>query len=140
VWRDGYRVEEQKILVLQFDRFICFTDDMAKEQEWTPEDKEYAARGLESQLNDPMFRDMWIHQPVLPDKPWPTYDETHPKQIHTVAIATGMVEQALAYESRGRADGPRPSVVENLQKALNAQQPAEEPVEESDDSDDLFAA
>jgi hypothetical protein len=121
-WRDGFPVDEQKILNLQFDRYICFIDDMAREQEWTDTDKEFVAKQVEWQLQDPMFRDMWVHEPAKPPVPWPNYNETHPKQVHTVAQATGLVAEALHYEQNGRAGGPRPDVVKNL-TALLADQP-----------------
>ena len=38
---------------------------------------------------------------VLPEpagKPWPTYDETPAHEVHSVALATGTVDLALAYE------------------------------------------
>ena len=123
VWRDGFPVDEQKILQLQFDRYICFVDDMVRRQEWTPEDTEYAARHIESMLNDPTEREMWIHQPPVVQPPWPTYNETHHKQIHVVAKSIGLVGEALTYETRGREEGPRPEVVKNLEAALGEQVP-----------------
>jgi|SRR5215475_6472477 len=132
MWRDGFPVDEQKILILQFDRFICFIDDMVREQEWTDEDQLFAARQLEQSFNDPKYRDMWVHEPVRPARPWPTYDETHWKQIHTIAQATGMVHEALAYEQQGREDGPRPEVVKFLQN-LVAEQEQSQALSDSDD-------
>jgi len=120
VWRDGFPVDEQKILILQFDRFICFTDDMIREQEWTEEDKEFCGRGLEQILGDPKQRAMWIHEPKKPPLPWPTYDDTPSKQIHTIAQATGMINEAIAYESSGREGGARPEVLKNLQVLAQA--------------------
>jgi|SRR5215471_3277820 len=122
VWRDGFPVDEQKILILQFDRFICFMDDMIKEQEWTEEDVEFCGRGLQNVLDDPKYRAMWIHEPKRPAMPWPTYDETPSKQIPTIAKSIGMINEAMAYETSGREDGPRPEVVERL-AALSAEQP-----------------
>jgi hypothetical protein len=144
VWRDGFPVQEQKILRLQFDRYVCLVDQMAREQEWTEEECQYAMRGIAAQLADPMKRDeVWIHEIVRPNLPWPTYDETHPKQIHTIAQAIGMVAEALAYESQ-RLGGPRPMVIESLQKALGdapaAAASVPEPLgEEAPDSDEMVA-
>ena len=121
VWRDGFPVDEQKILQLQFDRYICFVDDMQRRQEWTDEDRTFVERGIEQLLDDPSFREMWVHVPVRPPAPWPTYDETHHKQIHVVAASVGLIEQALAYELHGREDGPRPEVVKNLEAAKSKQ-------------------
>ena len=126
VWRDGFPVDEQKIIPLQFDRFICFIDDMAREQEWSDGDRDHVARALEVSLNDPKFREMWVHEALKPPLPWPAYDETHHKQIHVVAKSVGLVGEALAYEQHGRPEGPRPEVVKNLQAALADAQPAAE--------------
>src|SRR5262245_4921843 len=139
-WRDGFPVDEQKILILQFDRYICFVDEMSRDQEWTPDDREYVANGLEWQLNDPKFRDMWVHEPVKPVAPWPTYDQTHHKQVHTVAQAVGLVNEALAYELHGRPGGPRPDVVKHLQAAQGVEsdeQPAQDTGAQVDD--ELYA-
>jgi hypothetical protein len=141
VWRDGFPVDEQKILRLHFERYICFVDQMAREQEWTPEDCEYALRQIAQQLATPQYHDMWVHLPAKVEPPWPTYDETHPKQIHTIAQAIGMVAEALAYENR-RPGGPRTMVVENLQNALGdaPAAPAPEAVEEgAPESDEMYA-
>lgn len=140
VWRDGFPVDEQKILILQFDRYICFVDDMTQEQEWSDEDKLFVARQLEVSLNDPKMRAMWVHEPVRPSAPWPTYDETHHKQIHVIAKATGMAAEALAYEQAGRPGGPRPEVVKNLQELVaEAQEPSEGAREADQISDEMFA-
>ena len=127
-WRDGFPVDEQKILQLQFERYICFVDDMIRRQEWTPEDIEHAARQIEYMLGDPTQKDMWLHELPVVTPPWPTYDETHHKQIHVIAQSIGLVGEALTYETRSREGGPRPEVVKNLEAALGEQAP--EPVGE----------
>ena len=38
VYREGYPVEEAKLLTLRFDRYLCEVDDMIREQEWNDED------------------------------------------------------------------------------------------------------
>lgn len=116
VWRDGFPVQEQKIIDLSFDRYLLEVDVAAREQEWTAEERESVARGIEVSLNDPSFRDMWVYEIPKPPLPWPTYDETHHNQIPSIAQATGMVHAAIAYEQRGREGGPRESVVSKLQQ------------------------
>lgn len=135
VWKDGFPIDEQKIIVLEFDRFICELDEMKLAQEWGAGELESVERQLERQLRDPSFRDAWVHEMPKPAKPWPTYDETHHNQIPTIAQATGQVESALTYETRGRE--PRESVVKKLQALL-----AEEPTHDgspAETPDELFA-
>lgn len=114
VWIDGFPVDEQKILTLEFDRYICDVEQLAVEQEWTPGDREAVSGTLDRFLRDPMFRDMWIHEAPKPPKPWPNYDEMDAKQIPVVAQATQQIDEALAYETRGRK--PRSTVVAALEK------------------------
>lgn len=116
MWRDGYPVEEHQIIPLQFDRYLCEMDVMAANQEWGEGQRESVSRAIEQQMNDPSFRDMWVHVAPKPPLPWPTYDETHHNQIPVIAQATGMIEAALAYEQRGREGGPRPSVEQKLRE------------------------
>jgi len=134
MWRDGFPVEEHKIIALQFDRYLCELDVMAKNQEWTEEERESVARTIAQQLDDPSFRDMWVHEIPRPPKPWPTYDETPEAQIVTIATATGTVFAALAYEQRGRE--PRPAVLAKLEKLAEADE--ESPGEA--EADEIFAA
>jgi hypothetical protein len=143
VWRDGFPVQEQKILRLQFDRYLCEVDQQGREQEWTEEERLYVARGINAQLSDPGRRDeVWVHVVAKPPLPWPTYDETHPKQIHTIAKATGVVREALAYEQR-RDGGPRPDVVRLLEASLEELPPGEtepEPEPEPEpEGDEMYA-
>jgi len=112
-WRDGFPKQEPKLISLQFERFLCEVRDEIDRQELTEEDQQYLAAKLQHDLSDTMYRDMWVHEPVKPDKPWPSYEETDVKQIAVVAKATGLVEQALTYERR-RDDGPREDVVKEL--------------------------
>lgn len=120
-WRDGTMVRQPKHLVLEFDRHLLIMDDLAHEKEWTDEDKEYISRQIDYELGRPQFVDFWVHQAPKPQPPWPTYDSTDPKQIASVAHATGLVVEALRYEKGGREDGPRPEVV----KALESIEPVE---------------
>jgi len=50
-------------------------------------------------------------------KPWPSYDDTHHNKITALASELGLVAEALAYEQS--REKPRPSVVEQLETALN---------------------
>jgi hypothetical protein len=52
----------------------------------------------------------------LPTPPWPTYEETHHKQIPVLAEQLGLVNEALAYE-RAR-EKPRAEVTERLEGLL----------------------
>jgi hypothetical protein len=115
-WRDGFPKQEPKLIILQFDRFLCEVRDDVDRQELTDEDKEYLARKIEHDLRDPMFVDFWIHERPKPGKPWPTYDTTKVDQIPMIADATGTVYEALLYEQRGREGGPREAVVQKLQE------------------------
>lgn len=135
MWRDGFPVEEHKIIPLQFDRYLCELDVMAQNQEWDEQQREAVARTIEQQFNDPSFTDMWVHKAPVPPLPWPTYNETHHNQIPVIAQATGMVSAALAYEQRGREEGPRPSVEQKLKELLASDDSASTAVEQ----DDLFA-
>ncbi len=135
-WRDGFPVDEQKLLIIEFDRFLCEMDEMISNQEWTEEDKEFCARGLEIHLKNPLFRDVWVHEISRPGKPWPTYNETHHNQIAAIAAATGQIEAALSYETRGREGGPRPSVEAKLRELLEGQS---DPVEVEAEREELFA-
>jgi len=116
VWRDGFPVQENQIIPLQFDRFLCELDVMAANQEWGETQKQAVAGAVERQLNDPQYRDMWVHVTPKPPKPWPNYDETHANQVVSIAQATGTVTSALIYEQRGREGGPREAVVAKLQE------------------------
>jgi hypothetical protein len=138
VWRDGFPVDEQQIIPLQFDRYLCEVDEVAKTQEWNEGQREAVAHALARSLDDHSFRDMWVHEAPRPPKPWPTYDETHHQQIPMIAQATGQMHEALAYEQRGRAEGPRDGVVKKLQEQIEAQAPATEAGPEAQ-SDEMVA-
>jgi hypothetical protein len=131
-WRDGYLIDEPKQLALEFDRFACELDIMAKNQEWSPEDKEAVGGQLEQLINNPQFTDMWVHVPAAPIPPWPTYDETHHNQIPMIAAATHLVAEAISYEKR-REGGPRPGVLSKLEELLAEQpQPEQEEIPDGD--------
>lgn len=129
VYREGYPVEEAKLLTLRFDRYLCEVDDMIREQEWNDEDMKLMEAKIEWDMQNPTFRDMWVHSAPKIEAPWPTYDETHHNQVAAVAIATGLVSEALTYETRGRDGGPRASVVEKLQQALASSDSLDEEVD-----------
>lgn len=117
VWKDGFPTKEQKVLVLQFERYICEVAEMARDQEWNEEERDIVAKRLQYELYENLReRDFWKHEPPKPAIPWPTYDQTHHSQIAMIAKATGTVEEALVYETRGREDGPRESVVKKLEE------------------------
>jgi hypothetical protein len=117
-WRDGIPQRIPKHIVLEFDRHLLIMDDLIREKELNDDDKTYISRQLDYELNRAQFNDFWVHQPPKPNPPWATYDQTDPKQIATVAQATGLVVEALRYEN-ARDDGPRDAVVAKLE-ALNA--------------------
>jgi hypothetical protein len=116
VWRDGFPVQENQIIALQFDRYLCEVDLMAQNQEWGEAQKQAVAGAIKRQLDDPQARDMWVHVTPKPPKPWPTYDDTLESQVVSIAQATGTVSEALVYEQRGREGGPREKVVAKLQE------------------------
>lgn len=135
-YRDGLPVTGRKHLKLEFDRFICEVNQMAEEQEWTDEDKEFAAREIERELKNPTTRDIWVHEKPKINPPWPNYNETHHNSIAGVAKATGLVGEAITYESRGREGGPRESVIKQLEALQGDSSDAVVPTED----DDLVAA
>jgi hypothetical protein len=140
VWRDGFPVDEFSIIPLQFDRYLCEVDVMAREQEWNDDQREAVTRALDRSLGDPGFRDMWVHEIPKPPKPWVTYDDTHHAQIAMIAQATGTMAETLAYETRGRPEGPRDGVVKKLQELIEAQgKEADGGPEEPLQSDEMVA-
>jgi hypothetical protein len=141
VWRDGFPVQENQIISLQFDRYLCEVDVMAQNQEWGEPQKQSVAGAVERQLNDPQYRDMWVHITPKPTKPWPTYDETPPNQVVSIAQATGTVTQALVYEQRGREGGPREAVVAKLQELHdNILKAGGEALDPDAETEEIFAA
>lgn len=123
VWRDGYPVQEPKHIILYFDRYICMVDDIVRDQELTDEDKEYVGHAIEAAFKNPNARDFWIHDLPKAAPPWPNYDATHHNQIPVMAEATGLVNEALMYEQRGRPGGPREGVVKKLEALLSGSDP-----------------
>lgn len=138
VWRDGFPVDESQIITLQFDRYLCELDDMARNQEWTPDHRVHVEGALDRHFGDPSFRDMWVHKAPKIAPPWPTYDATHHNQVAVIAQATGMVTEALTYETRGRE--PRPSVVEKLQELLSGPGEVDAVPAVEHEQDELYAA
>src|SRR5215471_15403849 len=118
-WRDGIPIRTPKHIVLEFDRHLLEMDQLVREKELTDEDKEYIRRQLEYEFSKPNFPDFWEHKPPRLGPPWPTYDETDPKQIPNVAKAIGLVTEALRYEKQ--RDEPRQVVIEKLE-GLNVEE------------------
>lgn len=133
VWRDGYPIQQPRHIVLEFDRYLCEVDVMAKNQEWSDDDKEFVLRQLNTALADSFMSDMWVHAKPVIGKPWPNYDETHHNQVAVVAKSIGLVAEALTYEKQ-REGGPRESVVKKLQEIMSEDAPIEEIVVEDDPS------
>jgi hypothetical protein len=138
VWRDGYPVEEHQIIPLEFDRYLCELDLMATRQEWNEIQKEAVTGAIERQLNDPSFRDMWVHEKPRPPLPWPNYDTMKETQILMVAQATGQAREALAYELQ-RDGGARETVVKKLQGLIESDGDSGT-VDPDAETEDLFAA
>jgi hypothetical protein len=139
-WRDGFPKQEPKLIILQFERFLCEVRDDIDRQELTDEDKEYLARKIEHDLRDPMFVDFWVHEKPRPGKPWATYDDTASDKIPMIAEATGTVYEALLYEQRGRLDGPRDPVVKKLQELMIELEEDEPQAQHQQVAEDDFSA
>lgn len=90
---------------------------------WSDEEHESVLADLERwSVRWPEALQLVSKQPA--DLPWAKYNETHHNQIPTLAEATGLVAEALAYE---RENKNRESVVSKLEELQNA---APEPVSE----------
>lgn len=124
VWKDGFPVDEQEVLPLEFDRYLCVLDDVLQAKEWGEIQREHIERYLERALRDPSFVDFWVHETPKVMPPWPNYNDTHHNQIPVVAQSVGLVREALTYETRGREGGPRESVVKKLSEILNEDVPS----------------
>ena len=135
-WRDGMQIRRPKHIVLEFDRHLLVMDDLARQKEWTEEDKVFIGRQLDYELKRPDFVDFWEHKPPMPNPPWPTYDKTDAKNVPTVAQSTGLILESIRYEKTGRPGGPREDVVAKLEALQRA---AEGQTFETVD-DDLLAA
>lgn len=85
-----------------------------EENDWTDEEREIVEKCLLRECNRfPEY--IWVYsEPEVP-APWPTYDDTHHKQIPTLAETLGLVEQSLNYERKHKN---RPEVVKLLEEAL----------------------
>jgi hypothetical protein len=94
------------------------TMEQAKQKGWTDEERKIVEMKL---ITTQGPSDHWLHTKPPVGKPWPSYDETQAGKIAEIAVATGTVAGALAYE---RENAKRPTVIGALKKA------AEEPVEE----------
>jgi hypothetical protein len=133
-YSDGYPRQRPKHIVLDFDSFLCEVDDVVLRNELTDEDKEYIGRSVEAALNNPMYKEMWVHELPKPPLPWPSYEETSASQVPLVAKTIGMIEEALRYEQHGRPDGPRPTVVKKLEE-LRAEPATEPPPPDAEELD-----
>jgi hypothetical protein len=103
-----------------------FDTDVAAEQNgWTEEEHGSVVTTLDRLCKQLPFVIAKVDQeaPVLePDKPWPSYDETHHKTIPVLARQLGLVERVIAYE---RAHGNREGILKALEQA-EEEAPAEE--------------
>ena len=125
-YSDGFPKQVPKHIVLDFDSYLCEIDDVVLRNELTEEDREYIGRAIEGALKNPMFKEMWVHEAPKPPIPWPSYNETPASEVPVVAKTIGLLQEALAYEQRGRPEGPRPTVVKKLEDLFAAiEQPAE---------------
>lgn len=85
-----------------------------EEEDWTDEEREVVEKVLLNLCNKvPEY--VWVYsEPEVP-APWPTYDDTHHKQIPTLAETLGLVSEALLYEQKHKN---RPEVTKLLEEAL----------------------
>jgi hypothetical protein len=120
-WKDGFPKQEPKLFVFQFDRYMLDVGEEIRRMELTDEDKEYVLRKIERDLKDiDMREDMWVHEPPRVAPPWPNYEDTHVNAIPGIAKNIGLVNEAIAYESR-RDGGPRESILKKLQEETELQ-------------------
>lgn len=116
----GLPVEEDGVTPvnpIEFGR-IGVWDSVAwqEEHKLSDADREAAERLL---LNSPFYgHEFFLIEEVKAEKPWPSYDKTHHSKIVALATELGCVEQTLAYE---RENGNRPSIVEGLEAAVEAE-------------------
>ncbi len=88
-----------------------------EEKGWSDETREEVERFL---LKHPAFGDRYIvadPPSVTKDPPWANYDQTHHKQIVSIAQQTGCVEYAMEYEKEHKN---RDSVITELLEVLQA--------------------
>ena len=101
--------------------FFFDSDEAAKKEKWTPEEKEAVeARLLE--LSESWPEAVQVHSALRALVPFPTYDDVQGDKVARLCIDLGFAEQALQYE---RENENRKEVVAELEKFLQ-----EESVEE----------
>lgn len=89
-------------------------DEQAVEKQWTDDEIERVEMALDLECSRQPGLIQLIADPVF-TAPWPMYDDTHHKQIPTLAQSIGMVAEALAYELQNKQ---RPEVCEKLEAIL----------------------
>jgi hypothetical protein len=91
----------------------------AEDKGWSQEEHDIVVKVLDGLcVKAPEY--IWEYSAPKVEKPWPTYDDTHHKQIPTLAETLGLVAEALQYEQQNKNRG---EVVERLTAML--EQPAE---------------
>lgn len=100
-----------------FIRGGFFDTEEAKERlGWTDDEHDSVVAKLDKICRDePYLLARVEHVPVVANKPWPTYDDTHWKTIPVLAEQLGLTEVALAYE---KANKNRQTVVDKLEQPL----------------------
>jgi hypothetical protein len=79
------------------------TEAAAERLGWTPEEQESVISVLDRLcLEQPFMIAKVVHEVVVAQPPWPTYEETHHKTIPVLAQQLGLVQETLAYERENR--------------------------------------
>lgn len=84
-------------------------EDKQRDGLWDDEDADLVRRTMQQGCSDarhPFYGDYSEHTPNIPAAPWPTYDEMPAEAIPEFAAATGLLVQAIYYETvtAGRED------------------------------------
>lgn len=96
------------------------TASAQQENKWTDEERESVEAVLDHWC-ERWPEAVWVTTVAKTEKPWPTYDDVHHKQIPTLAETLGLVAEALAYERENKNRG---EVVEKLSELVNAAETA----------------
>lgn len=89
-------------------------DADAADKGWTDEEQQLIEAKLDEIAEQQAWTGIYREVEVAPAAPWPTYDNAEPGKVADLAVALGLVEQALAYEV---ATKQRRQVVAGLEKA-----------------------
>ena len=103
------------------------TDEAAVRLGWSEEDKERVEQVLLKEASTPGFNDYRLWTAPVPVAPFPSYDDSPAGTVVQVAVAAGLVREALEYEQATKA---RQTVLDGLRKALPVEFEAHE-VEEA---------